>query len=162
MSELRTLLTAAGYADVSTVLASGNVALRATGQSVQSVETAVSKVVKDGFGHDVTCLVRTRTQLRQVIEQNPFESVSKDNSRLMAYFLQHSLDPAKLAESDPVALDPHRIVIGNNVIYQWCPDGVSKAVPLSPFVERRFKIAVTARNFNTVNKVAALLDGWDD
>ena len=39
------------------------------------------------------------------------------------------------------------------MIYQWCPDGLLKA----PAVTEKLGVLVTARNWNTITKLDALL-----
>ncbi|MFC5996762.1 hypothetical protein ACFQE5_21375 [Pseudonocardia hispaniensis] len=65
---------------------------------------------------------------------------------------------AAAAEHDPTALDPQRIRLGDRVIYQWCPDGILQAPDVSAFVMKHWNLVVTGRNWNTVTKLAALLD----
>jgi uncharacterized protein (DUF1697 family) len=45
------------------------------------------------------------------------------------------------------------------VIYQWCPDGILAAPAVGGFVEKRWKVVTTARNWNTVTKLATLTGG---
>jgi uncharacterized protein (DUF1697 family) len=47
--------------------------------------------------------------------------------------------------------------LATGVIYQWCPEGILAAPNVHGFVEKKLKVAVTARNWNTVTKLGALL-----
>ena len=49
-------------------------------------------------------------------------------------------------------------VLGDRVIYQWCPDGLMAAPNVLEFVERRLGVLVSARNWNTVTKLGAMLE----
>lgn len=77
----------------------------------------------------------------------------------MAHFLSSAPKPELLEAHDPRTLDPHATALGDRVIYQWCPDGVLKAPPVGGYVEKHLGVAVTARNWNTVTKLGALLAG---
>lgn len=72
----------------------------------------------------------------------------------MAIFLSATPSPALLQAHDPCALEPSTIALGHRVIYQWCPDGILQAPPAGGFAEKYLGVTVTARNWNTVTKLA--------
>jgi uncharacterized protein (DUF1697 family) len=155
MADLRALLTDLGYTDVRTLLQSGNAVFTArAGRHDKKIESAIA----DTFGMQVSCLIRTGDELRAVIEANPFPQFTDQGSRLMALFLSEQPSDAQLAENDPIALDPEQAVLGDRVIYQWCPNGVLEAPQVGQFTERKLKLTVTARNWNTLTKLAAMLE----
>jgi uncharacterized protein (DUF1697 family) len=158
MTELRTLLADLGFADVRTLLQSGNAVVTADDTDPELVAATIERGIADAFGMAVGCLVRTGAELRAVIDAHPLADVADNGSRMMALFLSGVPDPALLAEHDPLALDPDRTGMGDRVIYQWCPDGILQAPEVGTFVERRLKVIVTGRNWNTVEKLAAALD----
>jgi uncharacterized protein (DUF1697 family) len=49
------------------------------------------------------------------------------------------------------------VQLGDRVIYQWCPEGILAAPNVHGFVEKNLRVAVTARNWNTVTKLGILL-----
>ena len=65
MAELRTCLEAAGFAEVKTVVASGNVRLRAAGTAdviKEKLEAAIAALEAQGFSHSELSLVLPHTQ----------------------------------------------------------------------------------------------------
>ncbi|MFB9449433.1 DUF1697 domain-containing protein [Dactylosporangium vinaceum] len=158
MADLRKLLTSLGFTDVATLLQSGNAVFTCADDAApDQVAARIEQAIQDELGMTVRCLVRTGPELRAVIDGHPLAEVATNGSRMMAHFLSDVPAPALLAEFDPATLDPERIVLGDRVIYQWCPDGVSDAPMVGPQVEKRLKVTVTARNWNTVTKLAAML-----
>ncbi len=147
MADLRALLTEAGYTDVRTHLNSGNVIL--TGKSAPP--TRLEKVITKGTGLDVRCVVLTAKELRAIIDGHPLADVATNGSRMMVHVLGAEPDKDKLA--DALALDPDNARPGPRVIYQWCPDGVLKAPP----VTAKIGVPVTGRNWNTMTKLDDLL-----
>jgi uncharacterized protein (DUF1697 family) len=105
----------------------------------------------------VRVLVRTGPELQAVIDAHPLTAVADNGSRMFAHFLSADPDPALLAENDPRSLAPDEVVLGDRVIYQWCPNGALESPAVGPFVERKLKLTVTARNWNTVTKLASML-----
>lgn len=158
MAVFRELLASLGYADVRTHLNSGNAVFRADQHDTDVLAGQIEQAIADAAGLDVRCLVRSRDELQAVIADYPLGDRATEGSKTMAHFLSAAPEPALLAEHDPCTLDPDTIVLGDRVIYQWCPNGVLKAPPVGGFVEKRWRVRVTARNWNTVTKLAALLD----
>ena len=105
----------------------------------------------------VSVLIRTGADLRAVIDAHPLAEVATNGSRMMALFLSDAPDPKLLAANDPTQLDPDRVRVGDRVIYQWCPEGILAAPNVHGYVEKNLRVAVTARNWNTVTKLGALL-----
>lgn len=150
MADLRALLGAAGYTDVTTHLNSGNVLL--TGEDAPQVQHAarIESAVTAKLGLQVSCVVLTADQLRAIVDGHPFADVAEDGSRMMAHVLAAVPDPDALATA--VALDPRWTRTADRVIYQWCPDGLLEApqVWTSPGLG-----LVTTRNWNTITKLHA-------
>jgi uncharacterized protein (DUF1697 family) len=158
MAELRDLLTELAFTEVRTLLQSGNAVLTASVDEPGQVTTRIEKGITAKWDLTVRCLSRSAEELAAVIDANPLAEIATNGSRMIALFLSEQPDPDLLAVHDPTSLAPEQVRLGDRVIYQWCPDGVQTAPQVGPFVERRLKVAVTARNWNTVTKLAALLD----
>lgn len=157
MADLRALLTELGYVDVRTHLNSGNAVL--TGEDAAPAVHAerIAAAITDRLGLDARCIVLTGDELRAIIDGHPFPDVATNGSRMMAHVLGSAPDPALVAEHDPIALDPANTRLGERVIYQWCPDGQLAAPAVGGFAEKHLRIPVTARNWNTITKLAELL-----
>ncbi|WP_026421848.1 DUF1697 domain-containing protein [Actinokineospora inagensis] len=155
MADLRAVLTNLGYTDVRTLLQSGNAVFDATGDEAE-VEQAVEAALAGELGLTTRCLIRTGAQVRAVIEANPLAGLNDDGSKMVAGFLSEMPGAEAAAAFDPVALDPDNVRVGDRVVYQWCPDGISNAPTVGVFVERKWKVVLTGRNWNTVTKLAAM------
>ncbi|MCW0214060.1 MAG: DUF1697 domain-containing protein [Pseudonocardia sp.] len=154
MADLRSLLEGLGYADVRTYLQSGNAVL-STDEDAGTVATRCEAAIADEFGMDVRCLVLSGPELRAVADAHPLRDVADNGSRMTANFL---FAPVPDGAADPAELDPGRVVVAERVIYQWCPDGISNSPDVAAFVRKNWKVPVTGRNWNTVEKLLALLD----
>ncbi len=155
MPELRAALEAAGYADVRTLLASGNVVLSADGAKPGEVTAGVEGVVLERFGHDVRAVVRTSAELTAVADACPMPD-PPDGSRFMIAFLA---DPVgeKLPPPDADAIGDDRWWARPGEVYVWCPKGLMDS-PAMAHLEQAAKgvTHTTVRNWNTVAKLAAL------
>jgi uncharacterized protein (DUF1697 family) len=158
MADLRQLLTGLGFTDVATLLQSGNAVFTTRSTKPETLARSITGAIDNELGLEVGCLVRNGNELRAVIEANPLGAVATNGSKLMALFLSKQPDPTLLKAHDPRSLDPDQIRLGDRVIYQWCPDGVLAAPAAGPFAEKHLDVTVTGRNWNTVTKLAALLE----
>ncbi|GAA0933060.1 DUF1697 domain-containing protein [Pseudonocardia zijingensis] len=157
MADLRAVLQDVGYTDVRTLLNSGNVVL--TGEEADPAEHAgrIEEAIRERFGMDVRCAVLTAAELQAVVAGHPFADVADNGSRMMAFVYVRPVDPALVAGHPPVPQDPDRARVGDRAVYQWCPDGLMAAPDLSPYIRDHLRADVTARNWNTITKLAALL-----
>ena len=155
MAELRAVLTAVGYSDVTTVLQSGNVIVSTKPDHPDIVADTMRRLLSDEFDVNVPCVVRTAKQVRHALDRNPLQEVVTDPSRYLVNFLSETPDPevaGALMEEDH---SPEAIAIEGAEIYVWTPDGV-KAMTLSyAYFEKRLGVVATARNWNTLEKIVA-------
>jgi uncharacterized protein (DUF1697 family) len=157
MAELRALLEDAGYTAVRTHLNSGNVVL--TGEEADPAEHAarIEEAVRERLAMDVRCAVLTADELRDIVDGHPFTGVADNGSRMMAYVYVRPVDSALVAGQPQVPQDPERARVGDRAVYQWCPDGLMAAPDVGPYIKEHLRTDVTARNWNTITKLAELL-----
>jgi uncharacterized protein (DUF1697 family) len=160
MAELKTLLTGLGYADVRTLLNSGNVVLGAKEKPAALIR-ALEAAIETELGLSVSVLVRTAAEMRAVVEANPFPEYAAEGSRYVVLFLSAPLDAtpqgaARLAEIDPADYAPEQYSLHGTEAYLWHPDGIRDAKMNKIKWDRWFGVVSSARNWNTVVKLADL------
>jgi uncharacterized protein (DUF1697 family) len=157
MADLRALLENAGYTAVRTHLNSGNVVL--TGEDADPAEHAerIEDAIRARLGMEVRCAVLTVEDLRAIVADHPFAGIADNGSRMMALVYVRPVDPALVAGHPPVPQDPDRARVGDRAVYQWCPDGLMAAPDLGPYIKGELHTEVTARNWNTITKLAELV-----
>jgi uncharacterized protein (DUF1697 family) len=150
MAELRAVCEAAGFGDVKTLIASGNIVLDAklTGAKL---EAKLEKVILDGLGLKTAVFVRDADQLDAIIAANPFKAFAKTSSTfLVVNFMRGPATAAELEAMKKTALTGEEIKQGKDCLYIKFPNGQGVSKLKMP------KLG-TARNWNTVNKLAAML-----
>jgi uncharacterized protein (DUF1697 family) len=150
MSELRALIEGAGFTDVRTLVASGNLVLNAklTGAKL---EAKLEKVILEGLELKTAVFVRDADQLDAIIAANPFKPFAKTNPNfLVVNFMRDPATKAELEAMENTALTGEEIRQGDGCLYIKFPEGqgVSKL---------KMPKSGTARNWNTVTKLAAML-----
>jgi len=154
MGELRAGLEDAGFANVRTLLQSGNVVLLHHGDG-QEVEARVRRILTERFGLGVDVVVRDEDALRAIVADDPLAGVATDGSRRFVVFCSEQHDPARLPEVAP----PEQLVCRPMELHAWCPDGMRDGRLMTDLGRRPPAPVTTFRNWNTVMKLASMLDG---
>lgn len=158
MADLRELLERDGYEEVRTHLQSGNVVLSSP-LSPRKLEAALERLLRKRFGFEVRVLVRTRAELKKVVERDPLGDVATNGSRYPVSFLSKKL-PAKIArELEAADVAPERVVVAGREIYGWHPTGVQRSKLSKLLGDDRLGVTATTRNWNTVTKLLELAGG---
>lgn len=149
MSELKALCEAAGFADVRTYIASGNV-LFTSPLGEAAARKKLEQQLHDYAGKPIGVLIRTAAEMAQVLAGNPFPEAPRN--RVVAIFLDapppaNALDEVKHRKEE-------RLACGKREIYVHYGDGMADSRLTIPAAK-----AGTARNINTIAKLAELAAG---
>jgi uncharacterized protein (DUF1697 family) len=155
MADLRDWLGRLGYTDVRTLLQSGNAVFRSDKEPDEIVWEIEGILLKE-LGFAVDCVLRTGDELRATVAAEPFGALVTNPSRLFVYFLSAAADPDRLPDLDPACFAPERFHFAPREFYLWCPDGVHDSPLAKQIVDKRLGVITTARNWNTVVKLADL------
>ena len=149
MSELRAVCEKAGFTDVETLIASGNLILGAKLKG-EKLESKLEAVILDGLGLKTDVHVRTGDELDAILAANPFKPFAKTNPNfLVVYFMRAKATSAEMEAIAKTSLTGEEAMQGKNCLYIKFPkgQGVSKL---------KLPKLGTARNWNTVTKLAAM------
>lgn len=156
MQELRALLEELGFADVRTLLNSGNVVFTSPDPDTDQVAAEVERAVADRLGISSRLTLLTRADIATVLDENSLPQTERNPSRLLVQVPRAAVDLAKLAPLVKSDWGEEAIAVGSRAAYLWCPEGISK----SQLVEETGRLladGVTGRNWNTIRKIAAVL-----
>lgn len=146
MTELKAICERAGFEQVRTYIASGNVIFSST-KSADAVRGAIEKALEDYAGKPVGVLVRTAAEMAGTLNRNPFGGEA--GNRVVALFVDgaipaDALDQARNVKNEQMAL-------GEREIFIFYDDGMADSRLLIPAGKTG-----TARNMNTVAKLAEM------
>jgi uncharacterized protein (DUF1697 family) len=158
MAELREMITGLGFSDVKTLLQSGNVVFRGPAKACAKLETQLEAALEKRLGFNVEFHVRTADEWKAIVKANPFAAEAlKDPGHLLVSCYKAPLDQANVKALQGAITGRETLKADGRHLYMVFPDGVgnSKAGPL---VDRKLAAKGTARNWNTVQKLLALLE----
>ena len=158
MAALRKVAEKAGFKDVRTYIASGNLLVDGPGKP-EAVATKLEAAIAKQFGIEVPVIVRTAGQWQAYATDNPFP---KDEPNVLYLGLSQRTpneDAAKTVLAKAVAGEEARLVGDGLWIHYPEGMGVSKVTPRH--VDKAMGSPTTARNLNTVRKLAEMAKSED-
>ena len=153
MADLRRCFEAAGFDEVGTVLASGNVVFSAAASPLPRLERKCEAAMRAGIGRSFTTVVRPVRALRALVASDPYAAFhpAANAKRIVTFVRTPPAQPVSL----PLERDGARIVAirGGEVFSLYVPH------PRNPvfmaLIERSFGKDVTTRTWDTVKKCVA-------
>ncbi|ODA89855.1 hypothetical protein ATY41_12070 [Leifsonia xyli subsp. xyli] len=155
-ADLAAAFEAAGFAEVVTLLQSGNAVFAASAPPTARQAAAVTAALRASTGVEAGVVLLTEKRFRSLAAGNPLLPLGDDESKLMVTVLDHDL-PAGLEVPADDEIAPEAVRLGHRAVYQWCPLGVSKSVLPAAFWRAVGPVA-TARNQWTVGRILNELD----
>jgi uncharacterized protein (DUF1697 family) len=146
MADLRAMCETAGFVDVQTYIASGNVVLRSS-STAGKVQAALAAALREYAGKPVGVMVRTPDEMARVLARNPFPDAAPN--RVMAIFLDEAPPPGALSSIS--GRKGEQLALGEREIYVHYGDGMAASRLKIPAAK-----AGTARNITTVGKLVEL------
>lgn len=153
MVDLKAALAKAGFGDVTTVAASGNVILEDV-RKPKAIERAIETLLKDEFGFNSCVMLRSEDEVRSAIDDNPFYGVGSDKM-VHSIFLADEPAPGlfEAFEEERRGKGNETLAIGPRVLYLNYVHGVSSSDITVKLLERRLGIKGTARNMNSLKNI---------
>jgi uncharacterized protein (DUF1697 family) len=155
MTALADLYRAQGFDHVTIVLQSGSVVFSTRLRSAARVADSIGEAIEAAFGFRPVVVMRTAGQLRDTIARNPFaDRTDVAPGRLVVMFLDGT--PAKGAGKALAAAyqGAEEIHLRGSEVFVHYVNGIGRSKLTGAVLERALAIKGTARNWNTVSKLA--------
>lgn len=162
MVDLVAALTDAGFGEVSTVAASGNLIL-SDERDPAMLEIRLESTVEQSFGFKSCAMVRTVDEIRAAIDTNPFHGTGPGHgSDKMVHSIFLSQQPEAAAVD--ALIEEHktkgseRLALGNRVLFLDYVHGVGVSELSNKLLERRLGCKGTARNMTSLKRILAKME----
>ncbi|GAA0999876.1 DUF1697 domain-containing protein [Subtercola frigoramans] len=162
MAYFRRLFEDLGYTDVVTLLRSGNVVFTSARVLTAADVTAIEGAFATVAGFRAGFVVLSAEQFLGIAAENTLLDIATDKAKLVVAYVPlgeaggpvAGLAQLNLPHADQLL--PEVIAVGPRAVYVWCANGISNSrVPASFW--KQLGPVYTARNVNTVEKLAALV-----
>jgi uncharacterized protein (DUF1697 family) len=151
MAELKAKLEDAGYGNVRTYIASGNVLLDGPAGR-KTLGSDLERLVLDAFGVTTTVILRKPRELAAAVDAHPFADASDTHVAFLG------TRPAKAAAVGLEAVDADAVLLGAE-LYLRLPRGVQGSSLSNARIESLLGVPATLRNWRTVVALAELAAG---
>jgi uncharacterized protein (DUF1697 family) len=159
MAALAAFLGELGLEDARTLLQSGNFVARAADRDAAALERRLEREAASRLELTTEFHVRTPSDWSGLIAANPFQPEARnDPARLAVLFMKAA--PSRAAVKKLEAAIPGREVIraSGRHLYAYYPDGMGRSKLSTALIARHLGASGTARNWNTVMRLQALLN----
>jgi uncharacterized protein (DUF1697 family) len=158
MADLRAMLTDLRCANPRTLLQSGNAVFAMNAKtSASALEKKLEAEAERRFAFAVAFMLRTAAEWDEIIARNPFPDAAKnDPARLVLMALKSAPDAGAVTALRDGYEGPETIHVAGRDAYLIYPEGQGNSKLTNALIERKLGVAGTARNWNTVLKLAAL------
>jgi len=158
MSDLRNLLEALGFADARSLLQSGNLVFRSNRRTGSSLERLLEIETAKRLAVSIDYLVRSREEWDKIVARNPFpDEAKRDPSHLVVTFLKSVPQANDVKALQAAIRGPEIVRSEGKQLYVVYPNGIGRSKLTNTLIEKTLASRATGRNWNTVLKLAALM-----
>jgi uncharacterized protein (DUF1697 family) len=162
MDALRALYESLKLRDPQTYIQSGNVVFRTEERDLVLLAKRIEKGIERKFGLHSDVIMRTCSEMRDVIARNPFaKRRGIEPSKLLVTFL--ASDPGSEARDKILKIEtaPEELRIDGREVYIYFPNGMARPKMSWPAIERIVKTSGTGRNWNSVTKLLGIAESLE-
>ena len=142
-----------------TYVQSGNVVFQTEARDLVLLARRIERAIQSAFGHPIAVILRSASELRDVIARNPFAAREGiEPSKLLVTFLAAEPTAAARAKLLAMPATPEELHVDGRELYTYFPNGMARPKLNWPAVERTLAVPGTGRNWNTVTKLLAIAE----
>ncbi len=158
MADLKALYESLGFASVITYIQSGNVIFESGDGDVAHLISCIEKIIKEKYEFHVPVDIRTNQEMEAVINYCPYEEadVEENGSKILVTFLLSVPLTARIDDIKKYVVHPERLTVHGREVYLYCPNGYGRSKLSNTFLENKFAVRATTRNWKSVQKLYEL------
>ena len=159
MDALKALCVSLKLKDPQTYVQSGNVIFSSGEKDLAKLAKRIQDAIEKAHGFRPGVMLRTASELQQVVAQNPFAKRSGiEPGKLIVNFLAD--DPGKQAREKALAIKigPEEMHLIGREAYIYFPNGQGRSKFPWAAIERTLMTSATGRNWNSVTKMLEIAE----
>jgi uncharacterized protein (DUF1697 family) len=158
MADLRNLVAGLGFSDVQSVLQSGNLVFKANGKGGAKLERLLEAEAKKRLALEADFFVRSAAEWEDLVAENPFRAEARrDPARLVVVFLKDAPGNGAVKALQAAIVGREVVRATGKQAYIVYPDGQGRSKLTNALIEKHLGTRGTARNWNTVLRLAELV-----
>jgi uncharacterized protein (DUF1697 family) len=154
MKDLVEILEGLGCEKVRTYIQSGNAIFQCNKDRGRTIGKDTSSEILKRYGFGPKILLIEEAALQDAIDNNPYET--GDGKALHFFFLDSHPAHPDLEQLMSIKARSEEFKLNKSIFYLHAPDGIGRS-KLAAKVEQALGVPATARNWNTVSKLMAMV-----
>jgi uncharacterized protein (DUF1697 family) len=152
--KLRGVFENLGFANIQTVISSGNVQFESNSKDVKAMEESIEEAWPKQLGFSSTTIIRSRDELLDLVTKDPFRGVehSQKNYLLVTFFKDHPKTDFKFPYQ-PEGRAYKLLGVYDRTICSVIDLTSAKTPDLMTWLERQFGKNLTSRTWKTVQRI---------
>lgn len=152
--KLRSVFESLGFANVQTVISSGNILFESPSENVKELETIIEKALLVKLGFSSTTIIRSKEELQKLIDKNPFKGIEDTpKSRLNVTFLKNKVHTELKFPHRSKDKTYELLGIYDGVICSVVYLTGARTPDLMLWLEKQFGKEITTRTWKTVMRI---------
>jgi len=153
MARLRAICEELSFERPETFIQSGNILFET--EDMEAAERMEAAIERE-FSFQAAVIMRSAAELREVVNHNPFQG--RNGAQSLATFLK--TDPGEQVRKAvrAIPVEPEELRIAGREMYVYYPNGMGRTKLPMARMERMFGCPSTSRNWNTVEKLLAMVE----
>ncbi|MEK4344539.1 DUF1697 domain-containing protein [Paenibacillus sp. FSL P4-0184] len=157
MLDLKAMFQTLGFENVRTYIQSGNVVFESDEGSESLLTGVIERKIHEVFGFEVSVIIRTLAEMENVIANDPFQlSEPEEFKRWYVTFLPAEPSADALDKLRTYENGPDKVRFVGREMYVLYEVSVSQSPLFKVPFDRILGMTITARNWNTVNKLVTM------
>ena len=159
MSDLRDFIRELGFDGVRSLIQSGNLVFRGGARTGADLERMLEVAAQETLGLRTMFFVRTAKEWKAIIALNPFsDAAENDPSHLVVMCLKDTPALDAVQALQDAIKGPEIVLAEGRHLYIVYPAGIGRSKLTIKLIEAKLGTHGTGRNWNTVLKLAALME----
>lgn len=158
MLDLKILFESLGFTDVVIYIQSGNVIFNSDVSTDTTLIQVIQKAISKHYDFEVPVIIRSPNAIKNIIKGCPFADVdlASEGTKVLLTMLAKSPAAENLQTLMTYVKAPEKLVVKDDNVYIYCPNGYGNSKLSNVFIENKLKIQATTRNWKTVHKLFEL------
>jgi uncharacterized protein (DUF1697 family) len=156
MELLREMFSSLGFQNVKSYINSGNVIFESVETDDNVLSAKIAAAITATFSFNIQVMTRKMSEIENLVKNNPFAGQFNTDKDLHVFFLDEDLSDEKrdllllqANENEMFAFQPRTIFCNLRI-------SILDSIVGKGFIDKKLKVAATARNWRTVNKILEL------
>ncbi len=153
METLREVCGALGFQYVKTYINSGNIIFETDETDYKTLAGKMESAIDKEFGLQIKTIVRSITEIEEIVKNNLFDGQFENNKDLHVFFLDEEMPREKCELLSSNNNENEQFAVRGREIFCLLRISVLDSLIGKDYIAKKLKISSTARNWRTVNKI---------